>query len=119
MELNRFINSLKKNQKRSDLFGLDESTINIIKDYFKKNTEIKKVLIYGSRAKGTEQKGSDIDFAIITYSKEDICSKVAYELDQLPTPYMFDVVDYNKIDNPNLKSHIDRIGKMFYSSNDL
>jgi len=101
------------------LFGLDESTIKIIKDYFKKNKKIEKVLIYGSRSKGSQQKASDIDFAIITASKEDLCSKVAYDLDQLPTPYMFDVVDYNRINNPNLKSHINRIGKVFYSSEDL
>jgi len=35
--------------------------------------------------------------------------------DGLYLPYFFDVLDYSKITNQELKGHIDRIGKVFYS----
>ncbi len=39
--------------------------------------------------------------------------------DGLYLPYFFDVVDYFKITNPDLKEHIDRVGKIFYSKKKL
>ena len=47
-------------------FGLPQRTIGVILDFFKTKPEIEKVVIYGSRAKGTFKNGSDIDFAIWT-----------------------------------------------------
>jgi hypothetical protein len=35
--------------------------------------------------------------------------------DGLYLPYFYDVLDYSKISNPDLKEHIDRVGKVFYS----
>ena len=39
--------------------------------------------------------------------------------DGLYLPYFFDVLDYSKITNPDLKDHIDRVGKLFYSKKEL
>jgi uncharacterized protein len=36
--------------------------------------------------------------------------------EELPIPYQVDIIDYSSIDNPALKEHIDRVGKLFYSS---
>lgn len=93
-------------------FGLPEKTVNELVDYFKSVSQIEKVVIYGSRAKGTYKNGSDIDFAI--WSENDISSKIAFELDELPTPYKFDVVNYNSITYEGLKNSIDKYGKLFY-----
>jgi len=44
--------------------------------------------------------------------------KVIYKmiLDQeLPLPYLFDIVDYHTIDNPAFKTHIDEHGQTFHS----
>ncbi|MFA5480555.1 MAG: nucleotidyltransferase domain-containing protein [Candidatus Muiribacteriota bacterium] len=96
------------------LFGINEKAYNLIYNYFEKTQKLKKVIIYGSRALGTYEKGSDIDFAIFTESKEDLSSTISFELDELQTPYYFDVLDYNRLTNLKLKKHIDEFGKEFY-----
>lgn len=95
-------------------FGLSEKITNILIEFFKKFPELQEVKIYGSRAKGNYKKGSDIDFAVFGDIDYRLKSKIAGGLDDLPTPYKFDVTDYNTITNENLKNHIDRIGKIFY-----
>lgn len=39
-------------------------------------------------------------------------------LDELPLPYKFDVSDYYRIDNQELREHIDRVGRIIYSRQD-
>ena len=54
-----------------------------------------------------------IDFAVFG-DCEDIIGKLSAGLDELPTPYKFDVTDYNSLTHQPLKDHIDRVGKLFY-----
>lgn len=96
-------------------FGLPERTINELLAYFKSRPEIEKVVIYGSRAKGTYRTGSDIDFAI--WSDAGKITGVATELDDLPTPYMFDVTNYKTLTHEGIKDSIDKDGKLFYQRN--
>jgi len=35
-------------------------------------------------------------------------------LDDLPTPYLFDVTHYESLKHEGLKEHIDRVGVVFY-----
>lgn len=98
-----------------DNFGLPQRTIDELLNYFKQKSEIEKVVIYGSRAKGTYHNGSDIDFAIWTDNHENI-SRILSELDDLQTPYMFDVTDYKALNHDGLKNSIDKFGKQFYSA---
>lgn len=98
-----------------DNFGLPQRTIDELLNYFKQKSEIEKVVIYGSRAKGTYHNGSDIDFAIWTDNHENI-SRILSELDDLQTPYMFDVTDYKALKHDGLKNSIDKFGKQFYSA---
>lgn len=96
----------------SNSFGLPERTINELLEFFKMKPEIQKVVIYGSRAKGTYKNGSDIDFAI--WSDIENSSEIAAELDELQTPYMYDVTDYKTLSHENLKKSIDKDGIVFY-----
>ena len=97
-----------------DNFGLPQQTIDELLNYFKSKPEIEKVVIYGSRAKGTYHNGSDIDFAIWTKNNENI-ARILSELDELPTPYMFDVTNYNTLSHEGMKNSIDKDGKLFYN----
>ena len=96
-------------------FGLEEETIRQIQSTFAKFPLIEKAVIYGSRAKGTNKKGSDIDLCLFGIS---INQKVLYQietaLDDLWLPYTFDLCAYQTIGNDDLKRHIDRIGITFY-----
>lgn len=94
-------------------FGLPERTVNELLEYFKTKPYIEKVCIYGSRAKGTYRTGSDIDFAIWT-DAHDKFTAIRWELDDLPTPYMFDVTDYKALTHEGMKKSIDTDGKLFY-----
>ena len=95
-------------------FGLTQKTIAQLNRVFQKYSEIHQVKIYGSRARGDYRKGSDIDLAFFSESEEDLSPRLLWELDDLPTPYLFGVVNYNKLRSDPLKKEIDRHGKVFY-----
>jgi predicted nucleotidyltransferase len=96
-------------------FGLNQETIDSIQSVFKKHIEIEEVIIYGSRAKGNYKPGSDIDLTLkgndLTFT---ILSKIYQEIDDLNTPYLFDISIFNELKSADLEEHINRVGKVFY-----
>lgn len=95
-------------------FGLSQEIQDLLKRYFAAIPEIELVKIYGSRAKGNFDRGSDIDMAFYSRSPKDLTGTIKSGLDALPTPYFFDATDYYRIDHAELKEHIDRVGIVFY-----
>ena len=96
--------------------GLTQTDIESIIDVLRKFKEIKKAVIFGSRAKGNYKAGSDIDIAIygndITF---DVISSLHWALEEESSlPYFFDIVDYTHLEHKELKAHIDRVGVIFY-----
>ena len=101
----------------SDLkFGLTESDWKEVLKPFCNHKEIERVVIFGSRAKGTHKEGSDIDLAL--FGKDitlDILGTVQnYLNEETLLPYQFDILHYEKITNPLVKEHIDLWGKEVY-----
>ena len=94
-------------------YGLSAEVLQKIVTVFSNYSQIVQVKLYGSRALGSYWRGSDIDLAIYG-DCEEILGKIMTQLDELPTPYKFDVTDYSRIDNLELKEHIDRVGKTLY-----
>jgi len=94
-------------------FGLSEKTIQVLREYFSRIPQVKAVKVYRSRALGNYRKGSDIDFALFGYVDGELVNKIRFEIDELNTPYMFDITDYASIQNKKLKEHIDKFGKDF------
>lgn len=99
-----------------DDFGLPEKTIEMIKNLFRSYSEISEVKIFGSRAKGNYKTGSDIDLAIFGNIDEKLLRHIAFELDELSTPYKFDVLNFDTIENEALKQNIDKYGKLLYKN---
>ncbi|WP_395044583.1 nucleotidyltransferase domain-containing protein [Flavobacterium sp.] len=93
-------------------FGLNQKTINKINSVFELHSQIEEVLIYGSRAKGNYREGSDIDITLIGKNIE--LSKINENIDDLNTPYLFDISIFDKLDSKDLIEHINRVGKTFY-----
>ncbi|MFI3242550.1 MAG: nucleotidyltransferase domain-containing protein [Alphaproteobacteria bacterium] len=93
-------------------FGISNSSYSVILEYFKQNTNIKKVVVFGSRAMGNYKNGSDIDFAI--WGDELLETKIKADLEELKTPYMYDVVVFDDLQKEELKNHIMELGKVFY-----
>lgn len=96
-------------------FGLSEKTTQKLYSAFEKFPEIDKVIIYGSRAKGNYREGSDIDITLIGNDlTHTILLKLLYEIDELNTPYLYDVSIFSKLSNEDFIEHINRVGKIFY-----
>lgn len=100
-------------------FGLKDFDIKYIIQKISEFKQIKKAVIFGSRAKGNYKAGSDIDIAIIGDDVDfNVISKLHSLLEnQGPMPYLFDIIDYTHLDNEALKDHIDRVGKIIYTNN--
>ncbi|MDB5038005.1 MAG: hypothetical protein JWQ35_1533 [Bacteriovoracaceae bacterium] len=97
------------------LFGLSDKTIDQIRKVFSADKKVLRVRIFGSRALGTHREGSDIDLAIegMRLNLEDIL-ETRVNLEKLSLPYRFDLLDFSKINEPDLIDHIERVGKIFY-----
>lgn len=97
-------------------YGLKEEVVKQITDVFARFPDIEKVLLYGSRAKGTYKNGSDIDLCLLGNNIDlTLLSKIDLALDELFLPYSFDLSIYNNLSNPDLISHIDRVGIPIFS----
>jgi len=91
--------------------GLPPKTIQALGSVFKQFDCIDKVVLYGSRALGTQKPGSDIDLALFGSSVTlDLIATIAILIDDLLFTYTFDLTAYVLIDNTALREHVDRVG---------
>jgi predicted nucleotidyltransferase len=97
-------------------YGLSDHTLTILNSIFRKYPDIKEAILYGSRAKGKYRKGSDIDLSLKTEGNFTVIDllHIAGDFDDSDMPYFVDVSIYDKLSNPDLKAHIDRVGKSLY-----
>lgn len=99
----------------STRFGLDKKQFQLILEVIESFPEIEKVIIFGSRATQTNRPGSDIDLALTGSQLTPlILNRFSSALDDLPLPFLFDVVDYHNISNNNLKENIATKGKLLF-----
>ena len=92
-------------------FGLTDNTFQEITTLISQYEEIEEAIIYGSRAKGNFRNGSDIDLVFKgDHLSLSLLNKLDQNLDDLMTPYKFDLAIYSHINNPDLKDHIQRVG---------
>ena len=90
-------------------------TIDQIRLVLKNYSEIEKVIVYGSRAIGIYRSGSDIDLTFVGENlNSKIMSNISNGIDDLLTPYMFDLSILSQIDNTDLVEHIRKFGVVFY-----
>lgn len=98
----------------SSLYGLSDKTIFSLKSVFSKYPEIKKVLLYGSRAKGSFKSGSDIDLTLV--APDLTLTKLLHiqnQIEDLMLAHKVDLSLFHKIENQDLLDHIQRVGVEF------
>ncbi len=102
----------KENKK--NIFGLKPQYLKMIVDLFSKNEKIKKAIIYGSRAKGNFQDGSDIDISIVA-PELDLSGylKLIDQLESLDIPNKIDLTKFEFLEGPII-DHIKRVGIEIY-----
>jgi predicted nucleotidyltransferase len=95
--------------------GLSDGVIERINAVFSRWPDVEQVILYGSRAKGTDREGSDIDLTIIGDAlSQSHLLKIANELDDLLLPYKIDLSLLGQIEDKALLEHIGRVGVVFY-----
>lgn len=96
--------------------GLSQKVISLLTSVFEAFPKIQKVIVFGSRAKGDFHSGSDIDLAVkasnMSYSE---IQQLKLAIDDLNLLYKVDLVDIDRIDNQDLREHIQRVGFALYS----
>lgn len=99
------------------MYGLSDLTINDLHNVFRRYPNIKKVVIFGSRAKGNYREGSDIDLALIgdNINAAQI-SDIYMNIEDLGLLYKVDILDYPKYKDTPIGEHITRVAKPFYEN---
>lgn len=96
-------------------YGLSQKVIDQINHVFKCYSDLEKVILYGSRAKGNFREGSDIDLTFIGNNLGlQQLSQISNDLDDILLPYQFNLSIYDTIKNQDLLNHIERVGEVFY-----
>ena len=80
-------------------------------DRIAKNSNVKKVILFGSRARGTNSERSDIDLAVSGGNALDFYYDVE---EKAHTLLMFDVVDLDKGISEALQAEINKDGVVLY-----
>ena len=95
--------------------GLSDSTVERICEVLAHHPEVKKAMLYGSRAKGTHHPGSDIDLTLCGNRLDHaLLTRIENELDDLLLPHRIDLSLFETLTHPDLIDHIRRVGVTFY-----
>ncbi|TAK65450.1 MAG: nucleotidyltransferase domain-containing protein [Bacteroidetes bacterium] len=99
------------------MFGLTKRDIEQIIAILHQYTEVDEAYIFGSRAKGNYNTGSDVDIALKGKGlTADMITRLNYLLnEETLMPYYFDVIHYDCIGNKALREHIDRVGEKLFN----
>lgn len=96
-------------------FGLSDQTIATVRAILADYPAVEKAILYGSRARGNYDRGSDIDLTLIGAAlNHRLLAEIAGRLEDSAIPYQVDLSLKEQIDNPNLLAHIERVGVVFY-----
>ena len=96
------------------MYGISSQQWKVIFSIFLRHKDlINWVKLFGSRARGDGRVTSDVDLAVSVKDGATLSLIEAFEDSSLP--YTFDIIDYDRQSNENLKKEIDRDGKLIFS----
>lgn len=90
--------------------GIKEIVIEEIRDIAKRNN-VKKVILFGSRARGNYKRASDIDLAV---SGGDILNFTFDVDEETSTPLKYDIINLDENIQKELQSIIQAEGRVLY-----
>jgi predicted nucleotidyltransferase len=95
--------------------GLSDATLATVQAILASCPAVETALLYGSRAKGNFSPGSDIDLTLVGAAlTQDMLSDLVGQFEESNLPYQVDLSILRDIDNPSLREHIERVGKVLY-----
>lgn len=95
---------------------LRESDLVELQSVFSSIPGLEKVVLFGSRAKGTAKPGSDVDLAVWCANRNSALSLAGLLNDETAMPYHFDVVFMPGLNDEALRAHIERVGLLLYKA---
>ena len=100
--------------------GLKEKYREAIIGMLRANPRVKRVVLFGSRAKGNYSPASDVDIAL--YGREltfDDLSALSAQIAELPIPQKVDLLLFHRLDDPQVREQIEKHGlEWFCASKD-
>ncbi len=94
--------------------GLSKEVLESINGILTRYPAVTRASIFGSRAKGTHKSYSDVDICLYGEPNLWATERIRSDLDELPLPFSFDVLDYDSVNSAELQAHIDRVGIVIY-----
>jgi predicted nucleotidyltransferase len=95
--------------------GLKPETVAQIARVLSSFPQVERAVLFGSRAKGTHQRGSDIDLALVGGTLDwRVLGRIDDALDDLLLPYRFSLVISGAKTDPAMAAHIQRVGIPFF-----
>ena len=96
-------------------YGIKEEYWQKLSELFASYPLIERVILYGSRVKGTYKPCSDIDITLIgeSLAHSDLL-RIMNDIDDLLLPYIFDISLFHTLRNKELIEHINRRGAVVY-----
>jgi predicted nucleotidyltransferase len=95
--------------------GLSDATLATVQAILASCPAVETAIVYGSRAKGNFSMGSDIDLTLVgTALTQDMLSHLVGQFEESNLPYQVDLSILRDIDNPSLREHVERVGKVIY-----
>ncbi|MGC1481045.1 MAG: nucleotidyltransferase domain-containing protein [Chthoniobacterales bacterium] len=91
--------------------GIPTGTLQQITDVLAQFPEVDQAILFGSRAKGTHRRVSDIDLALVGHALDrQTIGRIDAAFDDLPTPYGFSLVIIDERLAADVAAHIRRVG---------
>ncbi|URR36385.1 nucleotidyltransferase domain-containing protein [Thermosynechococcus sp. HN-54] len=105
---------------RGSNLRMQESTLETILAVIRRHPTVKRVVLFGSRARGDAHSGSDIDLAIAAPDMDfDEYLRLRRELAELNIPYMVDLLKLEYISDQALQENIRNEGQILYQAQSL
>lgn len=100
--------------------GLSDRQVSIIRDVLSGLSDrFDRVGLFGSRATGRARPASDIDLVVFGARDPRLTDTLFTLLDESGLPMTVDVVDYDRIDHPPLRQHIDAVVQPLFTAEEL
>lgn len=94
-----------------------DDELRLLQDVFAQSPNISKVVLYGSRAKGTNRPFSDVDITLMgDHVTDDDLTDVMFRLSESSLPYFCDVSIFRNLSNDALINHIKCVGQTIYEA---
>jgi predicted nucleotidyltransferase len=98
------------------IIGLSTHEADLLRGVLASHPAVERAVLFGSRAKGTHLPSSDVDLAVFGDLDQLEAERIRRELDELPLPYLFDVVAASTLGDPGVRAHIERVGVPVYTA---